>query len=115
MESLSLLKLLIIGIWCEAIVDLFFYGAPVQWLRRWLVKKTPFFTFEDYGSLFDCKYCVSFYVGILGVFLYIYLNNPIFLCICVAIVLHRISNYIHVVYRIIVDLQTDIRIRRRRR
>lgn len=110
--ELSLIKLVVVGIWCEAVVELFFNGAPIQKLRSWLILKTPFLTFEGYGNIFNCKYCVSFYVGILGVFLYIYLNHVFFFCIGIAIVLHRISNYIHIMYRIVVDHQINLRLAR---
>jgi hypothetical protein len=50
---------------CEALVQLWFHAAPLQGIRRFFVKITPFlYSKEQETHLLDCKYCVSFWAAI---------------------------------------------------
>lgn len=109
----SLLDLLIMVVACEAVVQLWFHAAPLQPLRSLLTRATPFlYSRGQRTHLFDCAYCVSVWVGILIAFSYFYMDNRIFMAICLSLTIHRMSNFIHVFFSLIRDRQMDLRIKR---
>lgn len=97
---------------CEALVQLFFYAMPLQKLRYKLIAKTPWLR-VDYFHLFECKYCVSFWVGVLCMFGFLsqlwYIDAFVY-----ALVFHRLSNFLHLIFSLTLDKQFDIRIARGR-
>ena len=106
-------NLIFIGILTEAIVNLLFTGTVLQPFREWVIKYIPLRVRGEH--LLECKLCTSFWVGILCVVLVKYTMGDIMALILWGIVVHRVSNYIHLIYSIIKDYQMDIRVARRKK
>ena len=110
------MKLLIICIACEALVELFFRAAPLQGARALAIRITPFFRSATMGHLFECKYCTSVWVAMLGVFVYFEGWDIEFVrWLCYLLAIHRISNALHLPMSYLRDLQLDLRVQRNRR
>lgn len=104
------LDIIILIIAVEATVELFFKGSIFQPFRRWLIKHTTLFTVDD-ENLFSCAVCVSFWVAVVFVSTYFFVSKGIILFALVLCV-HRLSNWLHIVFGIIKDWQLNIRINR---
>lgn len=98
---------------CEALVQLFFHAEPLQCMRQWLIKITPFLDTEAQGHLFNCKYCCSLWFATLLTILFF--TVPISKYFVIMLVIHRLSNFLHLIFSFIRDLQLDIRVNRNRR
>jgi hypothetical protein len=107
-----MIDLILYIIACEALVQLWFYAAPLQGIRNWVIKYTPFLNSEEQGHLFNCKYCTSFWCALfLAIF---YFTCPLFKYFIIVLVIHRLSNFLHLIFSYIRDLQLDIRVNRNR-
>ena len=105
-------KIILMVIFTEAIVNLIFYAGPLQKIRKNIIQCTPFLIFEG-DHLLECKYCTSFWIGILSSIIFLFLiNYLIVLFFIYAIVFHRLSNYVHIVFSIIRDHQFNLRLNR---
>lgn len=103
------MKYVIATIATEALVQLFFEAAPIQWLRNILIRITPYLYSKSRDEhLFECKYCTSVWFAFIVFFTYDYLYY-----LYAFIAIHRLSNYMHLIFGIIRDKQLDIRIKRR--
>jgi hypothetical protein len=112
-DRVTVLVLLVIT--CEAMVQLWFWAAPLQYIRQKLIKFTPFLYSTDQDThLLDCKYCVSVYCGLICAFLYLIFDNIMVQLFVIAMTVHRVSNWLHLVFSFIRDKQFDIRVNRRR-
>ena len=94
------MRIILYAIAVEAIVRLWFCAAPLQRFRYWLISQTPMFyvTPSQYtagGHLFECKYCTSVWVGALLAVFYFFLRNSIVDFMVIMLVIHRLSNFIH--------------------
>lgn len=97
---------------CEALVQLWFHAAPLQGIRFWLVKLTPFLYSEcQQTHLLNCKYCCSVWAAVLLVILF-YVSPEVFLFIVLILTFHRISNFLHLAFSLLRDKQIDLRINR---
>jgi hypothetical protein len=98
----------------EALVNLWFRAAPLQGLRRWLVRLTPFlYSKEQDTHLFNCPYCLSFWVASALVLLYSLASCRGFVFLfAVVLSLHRLSNFLHLVFSLLRDKQLDLRVAR---
>ena len=97
----------------EALVELWKKAAPLQDFKGWLIDKTPFLYSERMDThLLECPYCMSVWIGFIVVSLY--LIADIFLYLFMALAVHRLSNYIHLLSSFIRDKQLDIRAGRAR-
>lgn len=105
-------NLIIAAILTEAIVNLLFNGTVLQPTREFLIKYLPLRVKGEH--LLECKLCTSFWVGIISIILLKYLSG-IGLLIVLGIVVHRLSNYVHILYSIIRDKQFDIRVARNKK
>jgi hypothetical protein len=109
-------RLLLLPIACEAIVQLWFHAAPLQGVRQWIIKSTPFLVSKQQDThLMDCKYCISVWAGALVMILYYYMDYPVVMYSLGALIIHRLSNYYHLVFSWIRDLQWDVRINRNKK
>jgi len=107
--------ILIMIVTCEALVQLWFHGAPFQPLRGLLTRLTPFlYSKSQQTHLFDCAYCVSVWIGFLITLAYFYVDYSVFMVICLSLTIHRMSNHLHVFFSLIADRQRDIRVARRK-
>jgi len=107
------MKYLILIIATEALVELWKKAAPLQGIREWLIDKTPFLYSERMDThLFECAYCMSVWIGALVLITYVVFNNSIYLF--GALVVHRVSNYVHLVVSYLRDLQLNLRAGRAR-
>jgi hypothetical protein len=96
---------------CEALVQLWFHAAPLQGIRRFVVKITPFLYSKDQEThLFDCKYCVSFWAAIVVT---VVLFTPFYVYFVLPLVIHRMSNFLHLFFSLMRDRQFDLRVGRK--
>lgn len=107
------IKLFLLIITVEALVQLWMKAGPLQKLRQWLIRSTPFLYIEGQGNLFNCPYCMSVWTGIvlLPAFYFFGAFEPF----VIFIVLHRASNYVHLIYSFLNDKQMDLRIARNKK
>lgn len=93
--------LLFCGLFTEAITELLFNGEIFDKLRNKL-SEIGFFK-----RLFQCKYCLSVWCGFISAVLFLYLFDFFIVKLfCLGIIFHRISNYIHGVYKLL-DIERD--------
>ena len=98
----------------EAITFLIFFAGPLQKIRKWLIKITPFFYNEEKQThLLECKLCTSVWVSFFVTPLYWFINNPIVLYFILSMVIFRLSNHVHLIFSLLRDFQIDIRVKRR--
>lgn len=107
-----LLNLILLAILTEAVIELLFFAEPLQYFRRILIKFTPSLNLKNYGHLLDCKYCISFWIGSIIYLLSLFLNNQLTKAIAFCIIVHRLSNYIHIVSSTVRDHQINLRLNR---
>jgi hypothetical protein len=106
-------RMIFLAILTEALVELFFKAAPLERLRIWLIRRTPFFDTRSQGHLLMCKYCVSVWMGAAVWCSYIYLNFLPFQLAACSVVLSRFSNYIHLLFSTSRDYQINKRLERK--
>lgn len=111
------MRLILYAIAVEAIVRLWFCAAPLQRLRYWMISQTPMFyvnpsEYTTGGHLFECKYCTSVWVGLLLAVFYFFLRNNIVDFMVIMLVLHRVSNFIHLMILVPEEHVRQIRLER---
>jgi len=107
------IDLLILVVACEALVQLWFHAAPLQPVRGLLKRLTPFLHSRAQEShLLDCPYCLSVWMAAIVVLSYAFLDAGIFMGIAGVLTIHRLSNFVHLIFSCIRDKQLDIRIAR---
>ena len=110
---MTITKVLALGILVEALVELFFTAAPLQGLRTWIIKKTPWLNSIDQGHLLDCKYCSSVWIGASVLILATFADCQATRLIAGAIIVARLSNYAHMLISAIRDWQINKRLERK--
>jgi hypothetical protein len=108
----TMIKWLVMIILVEALVELLYKAAPLQGIRNWVIKVTPFLRSEEQGHLLECKYCTAVWVGFVVVLVGTYLDYELVRVFALMIVLGRLSNYVHIVYSTIRDKQLNMRLSR---
>lgn len=109
--ALVVTKLFLAAIACEALVNLWFHAQPIQGVRSWMIKWTPFLSSQE-GHLFDCPYCLSVWVSFLIMAMYMFLEPTAFIVFAGALTIHRLSNFLHLIFSYLRDKQMDLRIQR---
>jgi hypothetical protein len=113
MDEYTTMKYLILIIATEALVELWKKAAPLQPLREWLIARTPFLHSQRMDThLFECPYCMSVWIGALVLLIYMVFNGSIYLF--GALMIHRVSNYVHLGISYLRDLQLNLRAGRAR-
>ncbi|KKK76451.1 hypothetical protein LCGC14_2863520 [marine sediment metagenome] len=107
-----LIKLFLLAILTEALIELFFSEGLFKKIRIFLVRQTPGLNLPAYGHLLDCKYCCSVWIGLIVIYLSTYINYPLPRLIAFGIILARASNYIHCTLGLLRDLQINTRLKR---
>ncbi len=95
----------------EALVQLWFYAGPLQPIRGFLIRVTPFLVSDD-THLLNCKYCVSLWVGLLLATI-LWLAPGVFMFCAVVLSFHRVANFLHLAFSYLRDKQLDLRIARK--
>jgi len=108
-----IIKILALALITEALVEIFFKAAPLQGARRWLVKKTPVLRSADQGHLMDCPYCMSIWIGAGVVLIATFADCQITRLGAAALLIARLSNYAHLLFSSIRDVQINKRLKRR--
>ena len=108
----SLIRILYLVILTEALVELFFKAAPLQEIRTWLIKKTPWLRCADQGHLLECKYCSSIWIAACVLPLAMLLDKPGARLIAGIVIIARLSNYTHILYSVLRDAQINMRLKR---
>jgi hypothetical protein len=109
-----IIKVIFFSLLVEALVELFFKAVPLQGIRQWLIKKTPFLNSTHQGHLLDCKYCTSLWIAFGVIMLATWFDNGITRIIALFVITGRISNYIHIIWSTARDLQLNMRLARRK-
>jgi hypothetical protein len=108
----AIINILLMIVCVEAVVFYAFNAAPLQRPRTWVVRWTPFLRAGG-DHLLECKICLSFWVGVLfGLLFVLKIDSFIIRWIIYSLVFARVSNWIHLVFSLIQDVQVDIRINR---
>ena len=108
-----ILRILVGTVTCEALVQLWFYGAPIQWLRNLVRRLTPFLYSKIYEThAVDCRYCISVWMGFLVSAFLFSLRDQTVVFFIAALVMHRLSNFLHLVFSLMRDRQIDLRVDR---
>lgn len=110
--QLTVTDILLLAIFVEATVELFFTAAPLQGARSFLIKNTPSLRSEDRGHLLDCKYCTTLWIAALTILLAAIFDHLVFVSVASIIILARVSNYIHAIFSIIRDITMNLRLSR---
>jgi len=109
--------LILMCIFVEAVTKLIFYAAPLQGIKNYIRARTPMlYSTEREEHLLDCKYCTSVWVAAFFVSMYLlFWPNIILTFVFYVCIIHRVSNYLHVIVGIMNDKQIDMRIARGKR
>ena len=108
-----IIKIIALAILTEALVELIFTAAPLQYPRRWIIKKTPWLRSEEQGPLLECKYCSSIWIAAIVVLLATYADYPVTRLLGFMLIIARISNLIHLICSTIRDAQINMRLERK--
>jgi hypothetical protein len=108
------MDVIMLAIFCEALVELWKTAAPIQPLKEWLVERTPWLYSERLQThLLMCPYCLSLYASIVAILFYYYVGHAlVWWSVCVLVV-HRLSNLTHLIISTIKEHIIDRRIARR--
>ena len=98
----------------EALIELWKKAAPLQGIKRWLIDRTPFLHDTEQGHLLACPYCSSVWLGAAVMVELWYADTTVYLLLSGALSIHRLSNFLHIVFSLMRDKQIDLRINRRR-
>lgn len=110
------IKLILILVSCEAVVELWKKAAPIQPIREWLVKATPMlYSQRQQTHLLECNYCFSVYAGILAAGVYTFMDILAVQVMVASLAIHRLSNYLHLCMSYLRDKQMDLRVARNKR
>ena len=107
-----IIRVLALAILVEALVELIFTAAPLQGPRRWIIKKTPWLKSVDQGHLLECKYCTSVWIAGGAILLTTFADCQALRITSAALIIHRLSNYAHVVIAAVRDAQINMRLKR---
>jgi len=110
-----MIDLLLCALASEAAIELWKKAAPLSGIKSWLVSITPWLYSESQQQhLLLCPYCLSLWVAVPFTLFYFTLDVIAIRCIIYLLVIHRLSNYIHLVFSLVRDMQLDIRVARKR-
>jgi hypothetical protein len=83
----------------EAITNLVSKSDLFKPIREFLFNRGENKLFMFVHTVVDCPYCLSVWVSLLcAMLLYLYINSLlpfVFICICISIIFHRLSNILH--------------------
>jgi hypothetical protein len=100
----------------ESMVHLIRNAGPLAPIVAWLRGKTPCLYSEAQGQhLLDCGYCLSVWCAAGAYFLVGYRRFWIAELLIVILVVHRLSNFLHLGFSYLRDKQLDLRVARNRR
>lgn len=108
-----IIKILALALLTEALVELFFNAAPLQGIRTWLIKKMTWLRSEEQGHLLECKYCTSVWIGACVILLATFADCQVLRIASAALIVARISNYVHLLYSTARDAQINMRLTRK--
>jgi hypothetical protein len=112
---MKLLNIIMLVIAAESMVQLWRNAAPLQGVREWLVEHTPFlYSAKQETHLLNCPYCLSVYVGLAIASLYSLMENALVFYLICAMCIHRLSNFMHIIFSLLRDYQINMRLSRRR-
>ena len=107
-----IIRMLSLALITEALVELFFKAAPLQGIRFFLIKKTPSLRSDEQGHMLECKYCVSIWIGAAVYIISTIGDYRIFRIAGAALIVARMSNYLHILYSTARDAQINMRLKR---
>jgi len=108
-----MIEIFLMVIFAEAIVNLIFKGTVLQPLRDAIITYTNFLRVREEHPL-ECKLCISVWIGLLSSLIYLFLGIVWIKWFVMGIVIHRLSNYLHLAISLIADVQMDKRVERRK-
>ena len=112
----SMMDVILLAIFTEALVELWKKAGPLQPMREWLVDITPWlYSARQQTHLLMCPYCLSLYAGFAAICLYSLVAYAPVRWLIYAVVVHRMSNWLHLAFSLLRDKQLNIRIDRSNR
>jgi len=112
---LNIMDLIALVISCEALVELWKKAAPLQGIREWLIRITPLLYSQRQGThLLGCPYCLSVYVAFAVGLACLYVDAALAWLAVYVLAIHRLSNWLHLVFSLVRDRQINIRLKRSR-
>jgi len=113
-DAYVVIKLILMIVATEALVELWKKAAPLQGIREWLIRTTPLLYSERQQThLLDCPYCISVWAGFSLTAMYLFMDTTAWLVITASLATHRLSNFLHLYFSLIRDRQLDLRVARR--
>lgn len=106
-----MLRIMVLALLTEALVELFFKAAPIQGFRKWMIRRTPFLEIEE-QHLMECKYCTSVWAGFFVMLLYPFMDYSVTKFIIYSIITARLSNFVHIIFSTLKDYQRNLILRR---
>jgi len=107
-----ILKIIALALVTEALVELFFKAAPLRIIRAWLIRHSPLLNTMDQGHLLECKYCTSVWIAAFVVLIATVIDGRLTRLIAFALIVARLSNFLHIIFGFIKDLQFNLRLKR---
>lgn len=99
---------------CEALTQIWFDAAPLADVREWIIRNTGIlYSKRQQKHLLQCKYCMSVWFALLLVGVW-YWNREVFIFSILFLSVHRLSNFLHLIYSLGRDKQIDMRVARRK-
>lgn len=110
---MDIIVLLMSIVTVEALTELFFHAGPLQPIRLFLRQHLPWLYSSHLDThLFDCPYCMSVWFSFLLILLYFTIPINTYIVFVLFFSLHRLSNFIHIIFSTVRDKQMDLRVNR---
>lgn len=110
------IKLLILAIATESLVELWKKAAPLQGVKEWIINKTPYlYSKRQQTHLLECPYCLSVWAGAMAMTAFFFMDEAAVLFITGILALQRASNFLHLCFSFLRDKQMDLRVDRNKR
>ncbi|MFA5322372.1 MAG: DUF1360 domain-containing protein [Smithella sp.] len=107
-----IIKVIALAVLTEALVELVFTAAPLQGVRIFIINRTPVLRSTEQGHLLECKYCTSVWIATGVVLIAVFFDCTAFRIAAAIFIVHRISNYLHILAATVRDAQINLRLMR---
>jgi len=91
----------------EALISLFKRADPLKAFREWAKKNSGWLKAQNGQHLFDCGYCLSFWVALI---IWSLIEFQITKWICCVLVIHRGANLVHDLLDVVVGIKINLRL-----
>ena len=109
-QGVIMMDILLMVVFTEGVVNLIFMGTVLQPFREFVIRNTPTIFVVREEHLLLCKLCTSVWVGLLSYNIFPINNLKWFFY---TIVIHRLSNYLHLIIGRVEDIKFDKQVARK--